>query len=668
MESEQKRKNAIYHKAATINNDFKLFNDDKNHNSAKPLSKNPFTKTKTSAFDKELISDNININENLKIEETKEEKQSTTFEQMKINLTMIKKGKKSIKIKGKKDKKLKYSFLANDLILPLSNSFEGGLENYKYYKDFLHESGEDKNKDNNKDKDKRNKSFCFKDKKVKEKEENNLLVRSVTLMKQIESKYNNLNSEKNKDPTFLDEKEIIGQNIEFLKGKNENLEINMFEGTKDKNNISYISINLFIKKIAIDNLRAKYNLLYCSFLHQYTIFLSNEILLEKIINAFYYYKKVNSIEYPELINLLNTIILNKYDIIRNNENLISKLKSLYKEIIDAEFLKDYLKEDTLNVYYILFNENDEYDLNLAKFSLSKKRETNIIFVGPIKKHTSIGNNKNKNMLDNIFTRKYFFYIFDYTEEEIAIKLTAISYKLMSNISIYELLNTNFSKKDKKSRSPNVMKVIQRFDQLNLFIIEDICSYDKPKKRAEAITKWIKIAEQCKNLYNFNDTLVINTCFSNYLMKRLVLTWKYVPKSTIKCLNNLKHFCTNDQCYKNIRKEMMNRKGRFYVPYLGILLKEIINLEEKYKYILANGNINCTKIQILYIIINQFFNFKNNPLTKTNLYNLDVLENLSPKDEEQIELVISKIEPKLFISAGKELKRKTKTDYIYYMNQ
>ena len=309
--------------------------------------------------------------------------------------------------------------------------------------------------------------------------------------------------------------------------------------------------------------------------------------------------------------------------------------------------------------------NDEYDLNLAKYSLSKKRETNLIFFGQLKKNKSIG--KKKSILDNIFTRKSFFYVFDYTEEEIAIKLTAISYKLMANISVFELLNSNFSKKDRASRAPNVMKLIKRFDELNLFIIEDICSYDKPKRRAEAITKWIKIAEQCKNLYNFNDTLVINTCFSNYLMKRLVLTWKYVPNSSLKILNNLKKFCTNDQCYINIRREMMNRKNRFYVPYLGILLKEIVNLEEKYKYILANGNINCCKIQKLSILINQFFNFKNNPLTKTNINNLDILENLSPKDEDKIEIVISKIEPKLIISAGQELKRKTKTDIIYYMN-
>ena len=660
MQSEHKRKNAIYRKILTVNDDFKLFNDDKNYNSAKPLNKKPIIKIKTSDFTKDYLNENLIINENLKTDKEKEGNQINIFRNSNINLNIANDVRNSLR--GKNNKKIKSTFLANELILPLSNSFKNDLENYKYYEYFF-----DK-KEGNKKKDKRNKSFSFKDK--KDKQENNLLVRSVTLMKQIESKYNNLSNEKNKDPTFIDEKEIIDHNIQFLKGKNENLEINMYEGTKDKNNISYISINLFIKKVAMDNLRTKYSLLYRSFIHQYNIFLSNEIFIEKIINAFYYYKNTTSIEYPELINLLNIIILNNYNLIRNNNNLISKLKTFYKNIKDAEFLKDFLKEDTLNVYYILFNQNDEYDLNFAKLSLSKKRENNIKFFGQFKKkkNKSIGNKNNKNLLDNIFTRKSFFYIFDYSEQEIAIKLTTISYKLMSDISMYELLNSNFSKKDRTSRAPNVMKVIQRFDKLNLFIIEDICSYDKPKKRAEAITKWIKIALQCKNLYNFNDTLVINTCFSNYLMKKLSLTWKQVPKSTILILNYLRQFCSNNQCYINIRREMVNRKGRFYVPYLGILLKEIINLEEKYKYILDKGNINCCKIQKLYILINDFFHFKNNPLTKVNIYNLDVLENLSPKNEEQIELVITKIEPKLFISAGNELKRKTKTDYIYYMNQ
>ena len=399
---------------------------------------------------------------------------------------------------------------------------------------------------------KRKNSFSF----LKQKKENNnnLMRKSVALMRQISNNYNKLNKEKYKDPFFNDEKEIIGQNIEYLKGKKENIEINQFENANTDNiniyNISNISINLFIKKIAMDNLRLNYNLLFKSFLEQYHIFLQIDIFIEKIINSFYYYKKKNSIEYSELINMLNIIILDKYKSIEQNEYLISKLKDLYKEIKNASFLKDFMKEDTLNVYFILFNQKDEIDLNVAKYSINNRRKNHFVYIGRSNSHKK--NKIKKNTLDNILKRKSYFYIFDFTEEEIAAKLTMISYKLMSNITINELLNSNFSKKDKKTSAPNVMTIIQRFDKLTLFIIEDILSYDEPKKRAESITKWIKIAEQCKNLNNYNDTLVIKTCFSNYLLKRINLTWKKVPNSIIKRLNKLRNFCSNNQCYINIR--------------------------------------------------------------------------------------------------------------------
>ena len=56
MESEKRRKNAIYHKVLTTNNEFNILNVDKNHFSGKPLNKKPILKNKTSEFTKEFIS------------------------------------------------------------------------------------------------------------------------------------------------------------------------------------------------------------------------------------------------------------------------------------------------------------------------------------------------------------------------------------------------------------------------------------------------------------------------------------------------------------------------------------------------------------------------------------------------------------------------------------
>ena len=570
--------------------------------------------------------------------------------------------KNSKKRKENKNTTIKYityedTFLENEVFIPSPASYAGeSFEKNKLLNDFC----EDYNYDNYNN-DIMNNSFSFKTKK----EDNNLYLKFFTKTKENEEDNINLDIKNNSDPLFVDEKEIEGKNILFLEGKKENLEINHYAKLKDKNNISNISLNLFIKKIAKNNLRNVYHLLYESFLEQFSIFLSTNILIEKTINAFNYYKEKESKEYPELVNLLNNIVSKKYKLFENDSDIIKKLSNFYHGIQNEPWLKDYLKQDTLSIDYILSNEKEEFDLNFVKYSISQRKK-NIIFIKETLKDNSLNSHIIKDEQNNIKKMKdLYFYIFDYTEEEIAISLTHVSYNLLCNINIEELLNTNFSKKDKHIRAPNVMKVIEHFDKLVLFIIEDICSYDEPKRRAEAITKWIKVAEQCKNLYNFNDLLVINTCFSNYLMRRMVLTWKKVPKSTFKKMNELKKFCSNNQCYLNFRREMVNRRGRFYVPYLGILLKEIVNIEEKNKYVLDNGNINCLKIQKLYIAICQFFSFKNNPFAKIQLKALEIFGHLNPKTEDQIENIITKIEPKLIITSGENKKRRTKTDAKYY---
>ena len=68
------------------------------------------------------------------------------------------------------------------------------------------------------------------------------------------------------------------------------------------------------------------------------------------------------------------------------------------------------------------------------------------------------------------------------------------------------------------------------------------------------------------------------------------------------------FCSSKQCYLNIRKSIFNCKGIPYIPYLGIVLKEIINIEEM-KYIINDNNINFEKLVKLHNVINRFNEFK-----------------------------------------------------------
>ena len=494
-----------------------------------------------------------------------------------------------------------------------------------------------------------------------DKKENSHLKDFLSSINHYHESINIFSEEKN---TFTDEDEKKNENIFYIQNETELNNLNYYS-KKNKCNISYISLNLFIKEICTGNLRNKFPILYKSFISQYQEFLSVPDLIEKILDAMNFYINKIGIEIPDLVILLNKIISTQFKKIENNMELIEKIINLYKNIKQMKWIDDSLEKEIDNVNFILSsNSSDDFDLEYTKYLISDRRKTKAITIRP-RARGKIVNNK-------MMYKNTYFNIFDFSDEEIARNLTLISYKLLSCIDINELWNGNFMKEDKYTKAPNVMKVIDRFEKLMLFIIEDICSYETNKSRAKLITKWANIAKTCRDLHNYNDLLIINQCFNHNLLKKMVSTWKKIPKSTLELISDLNKFCTNQQCYINIRREIVGCKHIAYIPYLGILLKEIVDIENKYKYAERFGEyncINCVKLQKMYYIVNKFFEFRNYNFTFTQINELNILNQINPKKCEEIEEMINDNEnnkstiKELIQSSNK--KKQTKTDKLFY---
>ena len=466
--------------------------------------------------------------------------------------------------------------------------------------------------------------------------------------------------------TYTDEDELKNQNIFFIENETELNDLNYYS-RKNKCNISYISLNLFIKEICTGDLKNKFPILYKSFINQYQEFLTIPSLIEKIIDAMNFYIKKMGIEIPDLISLLNKIISTQFKRIENDDDLIEKIKNVYKDIKQLKWIGDSLGKEIDNVNFVLSeNTSDEFDVEFTKYLISDRRKSKAISI------RSSNKGKNLNIKNKLKNKNTYFYIFDFSDEEIARNLTLISYKLLSCIDINELWTCKFTKDDKYIKAPNVMKVIDRFDKLMLFIIEDICSYETNKARTKLITKWANIAKRCRDLHNYNDLLIINQCFNHNLLKKMVSTWKKIPKSTLELISDLNKFCTNQQCYINIRREIVGCKHIAYIPYLGILLKELVDIENKYKYAEKFGEyncINCVKLQKMYYIVNKFFEFKNYTFTFTQINELNILSQINPKNSDEIDEMITDIEKNKFnikqLLQSSNKKKQTKTDQLFY---
>ena len=346
-------------------------------------------------------------------------------------------------------------------------------------------------------------------------------------------------------------------------------------------------------------------------------------------------------ECEEIINILKNTIPKAEILSQTEKNLyISKLKKILmtkKENSSSKNIeKKLIKSSTVKTLKVL-NLEDE------------------------KSKPKLSHNKN--------SKRFYFSCLNYEIKEIGEHLINISTKSLKKIKRKELYNGAYLKKSKLITSPNVIDSINKFNRFISFIIEDILSYDFPQDRAHVLERWVNIAEYLKKRKDYNDLLAINSALKNYVITGLNLTWKELSTKTKKMISELDHFCSFNKNYKHFREDMNAlNKNDFYVPYLGILLKDLNFYEENYKYIVDGNMINFEKINGVQKTIDEFFRFKNIKDKKTTNLNdeLNFFENLDDKKEAYLEDLASKLEPKFTLyNNPRKIKRLTYVDKNFF---
>ena len=114
-----------------------------------------------------------------------------------------------------------------------------------------------------------------------------------------------------------------------------------------------------------------------------------------------------------------------------------------------------------------------------------------------------------------------------------------------------------------------------------------------------------------------------------------------------------------------------KNKEFFLPYLGLLLRDISFFESNYDYIIENDIINVEKINKVQNIIDEFFSFKNfdDNDKKINFNNeLNFFKDLEIIKEDDLEILANKLEPKFILNEKqKRGKRITNIDIKYFMN-
>ena len=211
-------------------------------------------------------------------------------------------------------------------------------------------------------------------------------------------------------------------------------------------------------------------------------------------------------------------------------------------------------------------------------------------------------------------------ILDFPEIEIARQFTLCEFELFRAIQPKECLNQAWSRKgQQKIHAPNIIAMIERFNATSRWVATEMVREVDLKKRTFLLRKFIKIAEQLRNLHNFNGAMEIMAGLHSASIHRLKKTWEGLSNFRMDKFHTLETLLSNAQNYKQLR-ETLGQTPAPCIPYLGMYLSDLTFIEDGNPDRL-NDMINFVKRRKVANVIRQIQQYQQTP------YSLETVDQL-----------------------------------------
>ncbi|XP_058379885.1 ras-specific guanine nucleotide-releasing factor 2 [Diceros bicornis minor] len=231
--------------------------------------------------------------------------------------------------------------------------------------------------------------------------------------------------------------------------------------------------------------------------------------------------------------------------------------------------------------------------------------------------------------------------------ELAEQITLLDHIVFRSIPYEEFLGQGWMKLDKNERTPYIMKTSQHFNDMSNLVASQIMNYADVSSRANAVEKWVAVADICRCLHNYNGVLEITSALNRSAIYRLKKTWAKVSKQTKALMDKLQKTVSSEGRFKNLRETLKNCNPPA-VPYLGMYLTDLAFIEEGTPNFTEEGLVNFSKMRMISHIIREVRQFQQTSYRidhqpKVTQYLLDKALII---DEDTLYELSLKIEPRL----------------------
>ncbi|PNS13990.1 hypothetical protein CAC42_6503 [Sphaceloma murrayae] len=158
--------------------------------------------------------------------------------------------------------------------------------------------------------------------------------------------------------------------------------------------------------------------------------------------------------------------------------------------------------------------------------------------------------------------------------EVARQLTLLAVNIFNTISARDLLSTLSSRSC--PHSP-VLTMSAFSTSLTHLVTFSILTPSFSGFRAHTLEYWIKVANCCCDLQNYDSLMAIFCGLDSGAISRLKKTWALVPDKRLDRLDDVRRLCDFSRNFSAMRKRVREAKGSC-LPFLGLILTDLTFLE------------------------------------------------------------------------------------------
>ncbi|XP_016122435.1 rap guanine nucleotide exchange factor 4-like [Sinocyclocheilus grahami] len=183
-----------------------------------------------------------------------------------------------------------------------------------------------------------------------------------------------------------------------------------------------------------------------------------------------------------------------------------------------------------------------------------------------------------------------------SSKDLAFQMTQYDWELFSCVHEYELVFHTFGRQAYRRSTANLELFLKRFNQVQLWVVTEVCLCGTLSKRVQLLKKFIKIAAHCREFKNLNSFFAIIMGMCNPAVSRLSQTWEKLPSKFKKFYGEFESLLDPSRNHRAYRLTMAKMEPPI-IPFMPLLIKDMTFTHEGNKTFI-DGLVNFEKMRLI----------------------------------------------------------------------